>query len=73
MFGLFSSAYKNLLNEEQSLPRPQGKVTMDTFMEIVKQRADFAKKVEKAFQNGDINKSQYDELITLNRKNALPG
>lgn len=73
MASIFGSSYKKLLAEEKTLPRPNGMVTMDTFNQIVAERADFAKKIENAYKKGKLNDSQYQELLTTNRRNALPG
>lgn len=71
---MFGSAYQSLLTEESRLPRPPKgqKVPMDFFLkEIVEPRGAFAKKIEAAYNNGKITKSQFDELTNLNRQHSL--
>lgn len=73
MFGLFSSTYSKLKKAESNLPKPQGKMPPEVYIEkFVKPRAELKRKVEDAYKNGKINKSQHDELVRIIQKGALP-
>lgn len=62
-------AYQDLLREEATIPRQSDSVGDLTV--VLKRRATFTERLEKALASGLITKEQYDELIRLNRQHSL--
>ena len=64
--------YEQLLADEAAFPIPQkGGHTIEQVMEMLKNRATFAQKIDSALANKEITKDQYQEIIKRNRADSL--
>lgn len=67
------SKYFELLEEITTLTRGGiGKFRLADLVEMLHKRKDFVVRADTAFQEGELTREQYDKLIEINRKHALP-
>jgi hypothetical protein len=68
------SKYFELLEELNTLTRGGvGKFgSVDELGEMLRKRATFVHQAEAALKAGEVTQDEYDKLIQLNRKHALP-
>jgi hypothetical protein len=64
--------FERLAAEERSLPIPHKRShTMEEVLNMIRQRADLAKKFKQALENDEITKEQYEILMKRNQKHSL--
>jgi len=68
------STFLSLIDEERKIPRGAIGVfpTVEDLKKALVARAELMKRIETEYANGNITAAQRDQLIDLNRRNALP-